>query len=223
MPQRTNYTAFLESFRSQKFRALRPAQSAVLDAYNNFLEKSDVGIELPTGAGKTLIALLICEFWRRENRKVAVLSANKTLARQMVAEAAALGAPAVLMEGPGRDIPGADKRAYHRANSIAVMNYWVYFNQNPVLDPADLLVMDDAHLGEHCLHSLYRALDPKKQVIMKSRMPNGTSKSSRARHFGIGVTAKKEEDRNKVRDILKSHNGHFVTFCGRWVMENLEP
>ena len=35
------------------------------------------------------------------------------------------------------------------------MNYWVYFNQNPVIDPADLLVMDDAHLAEHCLHSLY--------------------------------------------------------------------
>jgi hypothetical protein len=35
------------------------------------------------------------------------------------------------------------------------MNYWVYFNQNPVLDYADLLIMDDAHLAEHCLHSLY--------------------------------------------------------------------
>lgn len=154
MPHRTDFAAFLETFQSQKFRALRPAQSAMLNEYNDFLSKLDVGVELPTGAGKTLIALLICELWRRENKKVAVLSANKTLARQMVAEAAALGVPAVLMEGPGRDIPGADKRAYHRANSIAVMNYWVYFNQNPVLDPAGLLVMDDAHLAEHCLHSL---------------------------------------------------------------------
>ena len=33
-----------------------------------------------------------------------------------------------------------------------------------------------------------------------------------AGHFGIGVTAKDEEDRNKVRDIPKSHNGHFVNF-----------
>jgi hypothetical protein len=118
MPVRTDFAAFLSSFQSQKFRALRPAQGAMLEAYNEFLAKSDIGIELPTGAGKTLIALLICELWRRENKKVAVLSANKTLARQMVLEAAALGVPAVLMEGPGRDIPGADKRAYHRANSI---------------------------------------------------------------------------------------------------------
>jgi Helicase C-terminal domain/DEAD/DEAH box helicase len=115
----------------------------------------DVGIELPTGAGKTLIALLIAEHWRRDGKKVAILSANKTLARQMVAEAAELGVPAVLMEGAGRDIPGADKRAYQRAQRVAVMNYWVYFNQNPVMDPANLLVMDDAHLAEHCLHSLF--------------------------------------------------------------------
>lgn len=44
-----------------------------------------------------------------------------------------------------------------------------------------------------------------------------------AGHFGIGVTAKDGEDRNKVRDILKSHKGHFVNFYGRWVMEPLEP
>ena len=44
-----------------------------------------------------------------------------------------------------------------------------------------------------------------------------------ARHFGIGVIAKDEEDRNKVRDILRSHNGHFVNFYGRWVMEPWNP
>src|SRR5712692_9248748 len=155
MPNATDFAAFLQSFQSQKFRALRPAQAYVLEQYNNFLRKSDIGIELPTGAGKTLIALLISEVWRREHQEVAILSANKTLARQMVQEASALGVPAVLMEGAGRDIPGADKRSYQRALSVAVMNYWVYFNQRPVIDPADFLVMDDAHLAEHCLHSLY--------------------------------------------------------------------
>src|SRR5258706_9719632 len=114
MPNPTDFAAFLRSFQSQKFQELRAAQAYVLSQYNTFLATSDVGVELPTGAGKTLIALLIAELWRRENRKVAILSANKTLARQMVREAAALGVPAVLMEGAGRDIPGADKRAYQR-------------------------------------------------------------------------------------------------------------
>ncbi len=151
-----DYSQFLTSFTSNKFQILRDAQSSTLHNYStSFTLNSDVAVELPTGAGKTLIALLIAEAWRQESKKVAILSANKTLARQMVQEAKALNIPTLLMEGRGIDIPSSDKRAYQRARSIAVMNYWVYFNQNPTIDPADLLIMDDAHLAEHCLHSLY--------------------------------------------------------------------
>jgi hypothetical protein len=156
MPIDRNYSQFLSSFQSGKFQQLRANQEYVLREYSgNLVSCSDVAIELPTGAGKTLIALLIAEAWRQEGKKVAILSANKTLARQMQHEAHALHIPVVLMEGKGIEIPSPDKRAYQRATKVAVMNYWVYFNQNPVIDPADLIVMDDAHLAEHCLHSLY--------------------------------------------------------------------
>jgi hypothetical protein len=83
------------------------------------------------------------------------LSANKVLARQMKDESDELGIPTVLMEGTASLIPAIDRRSYQRGNSIALMNYWVYFNQNPSIDNADMLIMDDAHLAEHCLHSLY--------------------------------------------------------------------
>ena len=63
--------------------------------------------------------------------------------------------PVAYMEGRGEDIPAKHLRAYQRAKAIGVMNYWVYFNQNPAVDPADLIVMDDAHLAEQCLDSLY--------------------------------------------------------------------
>jgi len=43
-----------------------------------------------------------------------------------------------------------------------------------------------------------------------------------AGHFGIGVTAKRESDRQKVRQILKSHNGHFINYYGKWAMEILD-
>lgn len=156
MPIGRDYAQFLSSFHSDKFRELWPAQAYVLDAYSStFVSRPDIAIELPTGGGKTLIALLIAEAWRQESKKVAILSANKTLARQMLQESQALGIPAVLMEGRGIDIPGKDRRAYQRAACVAIMNYWVYLNQNPVVDPADLIIMDDAHLAEHCLHSLY--------------------------------------------------------------------
>jgi hypothetical protein len=150
-----DYAAFLTSFQSAKFKKLRPAQNHILEKYGAFETTEDVAIELPTGAGKTLIALLIAEAKRQNRSKVAVLSANKTLARQMCQEAQALNIPAALMEGRRSDIPAAEIRAYQRAQKIAIMNYWVYFNQNPAVDPADFLVMDDAHLAEHCLHSLF--------------------------------------------------------------------
>lgn len=44
-----------------------------------------------------------------------------------------------------------------------------------------------------------------------------------AGHYGIGVTAKDEEAREKARAILKSHRGHFINFYGLWAMEVLDP
>ena len=156
MPINQNYSEYLTDLHSQKFTELWSAQDYILRKYEDeFRNKSDVAIELPTGAGKTLISLLIAETWRRENKKVAILSANKTLAHQMKMEAQELGIPTVLMEGSGDNLLLSDKRNYRRAKKIALMNYWVYFNQNPAVDPADLLIMDDAHLAEHCLHSLW--------------------------------------------------------------------
>ncbi len=156
MPENVNFQALLTEFGSTEYRELRPAQNAVLTRYaSEFTRTKDIAVELPTGAGKSLIALLIGEMWRRNGKKVAILTANKTLARQMERMAGLLRVPAVRMEGSGPSIPAQDKRAYHRAQSLGIMNYWVYFNQNPVIDTAGLLIMDDAHLAEHCLHSLF--------------------------------------------------------------------
>ena len=44
-----------------------------------------------------------------------------------------------------------------------------------------------------------------------------------AGHHFIGVTAKDGDARERAREILKSHGGHFINFYGRWAAESLEP
>ena len=44
-----------------------------------------------------------------------------------------------------------------------------------------------------------------------------------AGHLLIGVTAKDGDARERAREILKSHGGHFINFYGRWAAEALEP
>src|SRR5688572_29102263 len=126
-----DYVQYLSDLNSRKFRTLRPAQKHMLVEYaRSFPNTRDLAVELPAGAGKTLIALLIASAWLAEGRKVAILSANKTLARQMATEGRDLGVAVAYMEGRGVDIPIAERRAYQRAQSVGIMNYWVYFNQN---------------------------------------------------------------------------------------------
>jgi len=44
-----------------------------------------------------------------------------------------------------------------------------------------------------------------------------------AGHFGIGIKAHYKEDRDKARQILKAHHGHFINFYSPWTMESLDP
>ncbi len=156
MPGAIDYKALLDELGSEIFPRLRPAQARALESYSaTHTATGDLAIELPTGAGKSLIALLICEAWRREGATVAVLTGNKTLARQMEREGNSLGVPVERFEGAGSSIGLPRRRRYRRAHAIGIMNYWVMFNQNPVIDSPDLLVIDDAHLAETALDSLY--------------------------------------------------------------------
>ena len=88
MPGSVDYNELLRELNSSTFETLRPLQAQMLSAYaTEFADLPDVATELPTGAGKSLIALLIGEVWRRAGKKVAILTGNKTLARQMKQEA----------------------------------------------------------------------------------------------------------------------------------------
>jgi Type III restriction enzyme, res subunit len=142
-----------------RFQTLRPAQETALLAYAADAHAlHDIGVELPTGGGKTLIALLVLEYWRKQGRRVAILTGNKTLARQIEREARDLGVPTVRFEGSSEQFAAKDLRAYRRAGAIAVTNYWVYINQNPAVDPAEYVALDRrAASGRSAAVSVHRA------------------------------------------------------------------
>jgi Helicase C-terminal domain/DEAD/DEAH box helicase len=143
----------LAAFASGNFTELRPGQKLVLDAYaTDHLDTADLAIEMPTGDGKTLLALLIADWALDQGWSVAYLTGTRQLAEHVESEAVRLGLEVVRFAG--RNYGGAKLDDYHQANAVGVMNYWVYFNSKPVVQPADLVIFDDAHLAEQPLSSL---------------------------------------------------------------------
>jgi superfamily II DNA or RNA helicase len=77
-----------------KIRSLRKAQEQILSHYFANLQKEKrIGIKLPTGSGKSLIAILILENWRRSGKVAAIVTANKGLADDMRERCEEVGVP----------------------------------------------------------------------------------------------------------------------------------
>lgn len=157
--QKIDWQSRLKAKNSAKFEQLDPAQEVALNSYSSqFIEVPNIAVELPTGSGKSLIALMILDFWMEQGMRTAVLCGTKNLARQFKGEADALGIQSILFEGSKSGWKTTDKFKYTQAKAVAILNYWGYINQSPGIDPADVLVLDDAHLAENAAHSLF-ALD----------------------------------------------------------------
>ncbi len=160
-PPAPDFEQRLAAFQSDTFRELRPGQHLVLSKYaTEHLDASDLAIEMPTGEGKTLLALLIADYALDQGRSVAYLTGTRQLAERVEEEAGKLGLEVVRFAS--RDYGGAKLDDYHQAQAVGVMNYWVYFNSKPVPKPADLVIFDDAHLAEQPLSSLQTLRIPDK-------------------------------------------------------------
>ena len=149
----TNWDSLLGSFSSTTFGELRPRQRELLDAYSA-ANGDDIAIELPTGGGKTLIGLLLAEHHLQAGQRVAYLTGNNHLSDQVVDEARELPGFQVARFAGG-SYGAADLAAYNDAQSLGVMNYWVYFNSHPRVETADVLILDDAHLAEQPIAGMF--------------------------------------------------------------------
>lgn len=143
----------LREFSSTRFTELREPQRLVLDQYGaHHTGSADVAIEMPTGEGKTLVALLIADYALDQGLSVAYLAGNRVLAEDVEDQAKDLGLEAVRFSG--RNYGGAKLADYNDGQAVGVMNYWVYFNASPKVDSADLVIFDDAHLAEQPLSGM---------------------------------------------------------------------
>lgn len=130
--------------------ALWAHQADVLRTYHSkHLSTADLALELPTGAGKTLPALLIAE-WRRRSLGQRVLYACPTqqLARQTAEAALLLGIEHRTLVGSHNNWSTADKSAYESGRTLGIVTYNTVFNARPALEPAQTLLFDDAHAAE---------------------------------------------------------------------------
>ncbi|WP_432927735.1 DEAD/DEAH box helicase [Microbispora sp. CA-135349] len=121
------------------------------------LGTKDLALELPTGTGKTIPALVISEWWRRcRNARVVYACPTEQLTRQVAVTAAEEGIAAVVLTGSHRDWSLTNLARYESGEAVVLTTYSTVFNSSPKLDAhPDLLVFDDAHNGEQYVADQY--------------------------------------------------------------------
>jgi hypothetical protein len=190
--------------------SLWPHQAQIFQTWHaSHSGAKDVAIELPTGAGKTLIGGFIGEFQRQANKKrVVYLCPTRQLARQCHERLESYGISAVLLIGQVTDWNPADRARYSSGEAIAVSVYSHVFNSNPALDNSEYMILDDAHAAEgyvskpwsivldrkesaymEVLSALSDALDPLVVSRLKQDSPAGQFASDTYLASPLGVTA----------------------------------
>ena len=142
--------------KSKQIPGLLTQQGDVLREYvSKFVDSPDLAAQLPTGSGKTLVALLIGE-WRRLTRqeRVVYLCPTNQLVHQVTDQARRkYGLDVIPFTGPRRAYSVADKTRYASSQAIAVTSYSALFNSNPYFDDPHLIILDDAHAAEQYVAS----------------------------------------------------------------------
>ena len=132
-------------------------QSDVLRAYvERFHTAPDVALELPTGTGKTLPGLLLAEWTRRQRqRRVVYACPTRQLAHQVHEVASREGIQSALLIGSHKSWDDEARASVASAERIAVTTYSSIFNSSPKLQTPEVIVFDDAHVGEQYVAGAY--------------------------------------------------------------------
>lgn len=153
-----NPAEHFKTLTKREFPDVMPHQKEMLEAYaNEFVDSSDVALQLPTGSGKTLVGLLIAD-WRRIKfgERGVYLCPTKQLVRQTINQARdQYGIDLVDLSGPKNLFPPPDRTAYLTGTKVAVCTYSGLFNTNPFFTDPDLIIIDDAHAAENYIANMW--------------------------------------------------------------------
>lgn len=150
--------AMLHDIRSKRIEGPLATQADIWRDYQqSFYNHGDVAINLPTGAGKTLVGLAIGEWRRRKNgERVVFLCPTNQLVNQVVSQSSEqYGIDCIAFTGKKRDYSNDNKARYRRNDAIAVTTYSALFNNNSYFSDADILILDDAHASENYIASMW--------------------------------------------------------------------
>ncbi|MCD4849705.1 DEAD/DEAH box helicase family protein [Arthrobacter sp. AK01] len=141
-------------------------QELLLGWHEHFRGHENVALELPTGAGKTLVGGLIAEWIRREEHKpVAYLCPTRQLAKQAHEKLVSYGISAVDLTGKSSGWPPADRAKFTSAQSVAVATYSHVFNAYPKIRDTGTLIFDDAHAGASYVSSAWTVSVPRSESL----------------------------------------------------------
>jgi hypothetical protein len=146
-----NPIVMFNDIRQRKVPGLLGNQTEILNDYiERGIKETDVAMKVPTGGGKTLIALCIAE-WRRRHfgERVVYLCPTIQLVNQVCAQSEEkYGIAVTPFIGSKLKFSANAKSEYNSAGVVAVTTYSALFNVNPFFNDPQTIVLDDAHSAE---------------------------------------------------------------------------
>jgi superfamily II DNA or RNA helicase len=142
--------------RDKKIKHIWAHQADLLRSYMKEHKRKDIAIELPTGAGKTLVGFLIGE-WRRLyfSDRVLYLCPTRQLAFQAAARAKEYAIKAAVLVGKKAEYDQDIYASYLASKTVIVSTYSSIFNIKPGLTDAQVIMLDDAHAAENYVAKMW--------------------------------------------------------------------
>jgi hypothetical protein len=148
-------------FRDIKTKKVHGPLADQADLWRVYQEKAlglpDVALQLPTGAGKTLVGLVLAEWRRLKNgERVVYLCPTRQLVNQVVDQSIAqYGIKVHGFTGSKKAYDPGAAAEYRNCERVAVTTYSSLFNSAPFFDDPHIILLDDAHAAEQYIAGMW--------------------------------------------------------------------